>query len=314
MHDIYNTRRKQQEIGERESQSANEPITELEHSSVFATAEQASNNSKQKRKPSRRAAAPSVKAPLLNQSLPAKSDIFKGKKFTVLDGKYCLAPDEESLDGLEAKEEGWFDEAKLIRSQQDVVNFIMLHGGECQLAANEDTDFIIGGRLADPRVQNLRKSIDGVTVEMLSDGTKKGRHLRKIHDIGGVVKWTFLVSIAHRIQSESNDTSIKVPIVPRRNDFLVMSKFAEENLLREEDIYGLHLYLDTTMVDFKRAMMEVKKQKRREQYGEDFQGDSRLRKRAKTKAQQVEGMKGKSSWQIEMNELFDESEKVWNFE
>jgi len=176
LHEIYYTRRGQQDAAERESQHEQNGQTVLDQHSVFYTVEQGAGKVASKKK--RTATAPKVRAPKINESIPFETDIFKDKNFTVLAGIYKL--DVDGLDGQEAKAEGWLESAKSVRSQQDVVDFIMRHGGQCHLTANQETDHIIGGRVQDPRVAAYRKSIEGVTLEMLQDKTKKGQNLRKI--------------------------------------------------------------------------------------------------------------------------------------
>jgi len=82
--------------------------------------------------------------------------------------------------------------------------------------------------------------------------------------------------------------------VPRRHDFILMSKFAQENLLQNEDIYGLHLYEDTNIVDLKRAMMEVERQERRDKK------DKKLPQRKRVRIDDTH----------QLDELFDPEEMV----
>ena len=270
LHELYYTRRAQQEEAEKEAQSSQNSQSVMDHQSMFHTVDQNSKNATTKKKRVVQI-APKVRAPKISENVPFESDIFKDKNFTVLDGTYRL--DADGLDGQEAKSEGWFDLAKSVRSQQHVVDFILKHGGTCHLTANQETDYIIGGASKDPRVEAFRKSIEGTSAEMLQGKTKKGQHLRKIHQIGGVVKWTFLYATVQRLHSGS-DTS---KIVPRRHDFIVMSKFADENLLQDEDMFGLHLFEDTNIVDFKRAMMEVSRHERRDLEGKNGQDSKRIK-------------------------------------
>jgi hypothetical protein len=257
LHDLYYTRRAQQEEAERELQVSQNSQSVLDHQSVFHTVDQHSKNGLTAKKRTIKCNL-KVRAPTISETVPFQSDIFKDKNFTVLDGTYRL--DVDGLDGQEAKTEGWFDLAKSVRSQQHVVDFILKHGGNCHLTANQETDFIIAGISRDPRVEAFRKSIEGTTADMLLGKAKKGQHLRKIHQIGGLIKWTFLYATVERLHSGS-DTS---EIVPRRHDFMIISKFAEENLFQNEDDFGLHLLEDANIVDFKRAMMEVKRREAKE--------------------------------------------------
>ena len=300
---IKSKRRAQQEAGERESQFiGGSATTELQHGTLFATAEQSAED-KQKKTKTSRVAAPNVRAPETNQSLPFESDIFKDQNFTVLDGKYEI--NANTLDGQEAIEEGWFKGGKYVRCQQDIVDFIEKHSGNIHLTANSETDFIIGGRAEDPRVQNLRKSIEGTTTDMLKDNTKRGQNLKKIHEIGGIVKWNFLFSTVHRFHTESSVGQI----IPRRNDFLVMSSLAERIRLQDENIYGLHLYEDTSAVDFKRAMMEVKRRNRREVVESNI-AIGRITKRARGNPESGDSASDSTPWQNLNDYTFSANEKV----
>lgn len=269
LHDIYFTRRNQQEAAERELQN---PRTSqmLDEKSLFSTVEQRTSKAAVRKKRSN-ANEPKVRAPKIHHQIPFESDVFKDKNFTVLDGTYRL--DKDSLDEDDAKEGGWLDLVKPVQCQQDVVDFIMKHGGKCTLTANQDTDYIIGGRLKDPRVASYWKSMEESSSDILRDKTKRGKHLRKIHQIGGIVKWTFLYSTVHRMHP-GIDTS---KVIPRRHDYIIMSAFAEARLLQNEDSYGLHLYDDTNIVDFKRALLEVQRQ----QHAVDSEGPRSQNKRAR---------------------------------
>ena len=85
-----------------------------------------------------------MRAPAINVAQKCECNIFKGKKFTVLDGSYVLRG--STLDEQQAKSEGWFDDAKSVRCQQDVVNFVIKNGGTVQLTANEEIDIADSAR------------------------------------------------------------------------------------------------------------------------------------------------------------------------
>lgn len=244
-----------------------------------------------------------MRVPETNQSLPFESDIFKDQNFTVLDGEYEM--NASTLDGQEAIEEGWFEGGKYVSCQQDIVDFIEKHSGNIHLTANSETDFIVGGRADDPRVQNLRKSIEGTTEDMLKNSTKRGQNLKKIHEIGGIVKWNFLFSTVHRFHTESNAGQL----IPRRNDFLIMSPLAERIRLQDENIYGLHLYENTSFVDFKRAMMEVKRRDRRETLENNI-AIGPITKRARGNPESDDSTRVATPWQVLKDNAFGANEKV----
>ena len=67
-----------------------------------------------------------------------------------------------SLDAVEAKEEGWMDKAEESTSRDDVVKFILMHGGECCLTSQQGTDFNVGGRLKDPTIDSYKNALRDV--------------------------------------------------------------------------------------------------------------------------------------------------------
>lgn len=167
----------------------------------------------------------------------------------VLEGSYNL--ESCNLDD-HAKNEGWFKDAETVGCQQDIIDFILRHGGKCELIYNSKTDFIIGGSIADARVANHRRAIEAATVNTLKANRKHKEHLKKVADMG-VIKWTFLFRVIHHIFDEAQENKILRETAtifrPRRHDFLVLSKIAEESFLNKENAeeltgVGLKLALD----------------------------------------------------------------------
>lgn len=250
LHELYYTRRAQQQESERESQIFKD-LDSLQHQSLFLP----TTENLRARKISRKRVLtnePYVRAPKIRHDIMLQSDIFQNICFTVLDGNYKL--DSNGLDGQLAKSEGWFESARLVKNQQDVVNFILKHGGQCHLTANESTNFVIGGDANDPRVAMFCKSIEIANSKDLV--CKRKKHLRKMLEFDGILKWTFLYATVNRMQSASHQTKL----LPKRHDYLALSKFAEKRLLESEDIYGLHQQDDTNLLELKRAMLEVERQ------------------------------------------------------
>lgn len=203
---------------------------------------------------------PLLRAPILENTADVECNIFQGKSFVVQEGKYRLDPG--SLDEQEAKEFGWWDIARKVRDQKDVVNFIIKYGGIYHVTVNNETDFIVGGTLNDPRVQNLRKVLEDVPEDrIMGNGNTKGsKALRKIHEIGGVIKWTYIYSFVKQALQSIRLHENEAPIFdPGRYDFLVTSTVTREKVLQNEDQFGLHKYDDSTMIDLKRAMLEVQR-------------------------------------------------------
>eukprot|EP00557_Chaetoceros_sp_GSL56_P004427 CAMPEP_0176497660 /NCGR_PEP_ID=MMETSP0200_2-20121128/11850_1 /TAXON_ID=947934 /ORGANISM="Chaetoceros sp., Strain GSL56" /LENGTH=1349 /DNA_ID=CAMNT_0017895703 /DNA_START=42 /DNA_END=4088 /DNA_ORIENTATION=- len=252
LHELYYTRRAQQVDSEKESQIFKDADSVEEYQRLFRP----TTENLKKRKISRKRVLsndPNVRGPKVRHDIVFQSDCLKNLCFTVLDGVYKL--DTSGLDCQIAKSEGWFESAKFVRHQQDVVNFILKHGGQCHLTANESTNFIIGGDANDPRVAMFCKSIDSAYANDMA-GKRNKEHLRKMIEFGGVLKWTFLFATVHRMRSTSNQISL----LPKRHDYLAMSKFAEKRLLESEDIYGLHQEGDIKLLEFKRVLLEVERQ------------------------------------------------------
>jgi hypothetical protein len=81
---------------------------------------------------------------------------------SVLDG-FSLFPARQLLDAFaaaQAEANCWATEAKLVKSQKDVIRFIQSHGGTCQLTVHKGTDFFLGGKATDAMVSNLRTLIE----------------------------------------------------------------------------------------------------------------------------------------------------------
>jgi len=200
-----------------------------------------------------------VRAPNILSSSKIESRILSKYTFTVLEGTYNL--DSYNLDGQQqARNEGWFKDAKAVDCQQDIIDFILRHGGICELIYNIKTKFIVGGSSADARVANQRRFIETATTDALlkAKTTKKREYLRKVANIG-VIKWTFLFQTVHRIFIEAAQEEISLrestptTLIPRRHDFLVLSKVAEESFLEVENSQ------ETTLMDLKFELGDVGK-------------------------------------------------------
>jgi hypothetical protein len=122
------------------------------------------------------------------------SHILDGFTFTVLPGNYCLADDTYAI--AEAREDGWESSAMSVRSQKDVIRFIQSHGGICLLTMHTGTNFLLGGRATDASVSNLRTLM--ANTDRYST-TKKDADARRLLELGGILKWTFVFSIGERI-------------------------------------------------------------------------------------------------------------------
>jgi len=252
IHERYFQNQSQQQTAEREasslsaSQQINTGLT-----CKFLTSEQHSSKvSIAKKRKSRR--NDQVRAPNILSISKIESNFLSKYTFTVLEGTYKLDPN--NLDGQQARNEGWFKDAKIVDCQQSIIDFILRHGGQCELIYNSETDLIVGGRIDDARVANHRRAIEAATLDVHKAKTKHKEHLRKVADMG-IIKWTFLFRAIHRIfvegQKHGSLEETAIILKPRRYDFLVLSKIAEESFLDTENVE------ETTVMDLKLALDEV---------------------------------------------------------
>ena len=202
------------------------------------------------------------------------SAALSGVTFVVLEGYYSF--DEDSLDAEEAKEEGWFEEAKKVKSRMDVLEFIAKHSGTSKVAISSDTDVILGGRINDARVAMYARMLDSDTVP-----GKKDTALIRLRQLGGIVKWTYVYSSVRRWIDEASQVKIEEgpngqqltargpPTIantqlprPTRHDYLVLGKSAQ--LDDEGEVFGIQVWKDINIFDLKRGLEEVQRSRRRE--------------------------------------------------
>jgi len=118
----------------------------------------------------------------------------------VLEGTYVV--DENSLDIEEAKDQGWWDLAKTVRSRDDVFLFISKHGGNPKTSVSKDTDFILGGSSNDARVYMHNHGLEEAIKDRRRIRSKNGLSLEDMTKIGFVRKWTYVYTIVHEWISE----------------------------------------------------------------------------------------------------------------
>jgi len=225
---------------------------------------------------------------LVRKGITIETRAFVGLNFTVLEGIYEV--DEESFDAQAAQYDGYFKDMVKVQNRNDVIDFILTNGGRIELTANNDTDFIIGGRSEDARVENYRKAMIGISNDSLS--TRKSYRLLSFESQKGVMKWFFLWEIYFKWQKEGNafthDDTKKVGLVtsgnfvkqerpnlyrsilsmkdafphlliPRRHHYLIISPVELNSLSKIEDKYGDNILEDTNAIMLKRAINEVRK-------------------------------------------------------
>jgi hypothetical protein len=300
LRNIYFERLCQQQDAERETQSQSQYSADYDEGvakNKFKSMEQCLRKGSTRKKRPR--AELNVRAAKIDSNQTIESNLLGKYSFMVLDGTYKI---ERNLDKKQARSEGWYKSVSAIKCQQDLINFILKHGGKI---GKNDTDFIIGGNHDDPRVANYRRAIERATKETLNGTSKKDQNLFKMASLG-VVKWTFLFATMHRLSKNSNDevpSKSCISLIPRRHDFLIISKRYTENVLEEvENIHGIHLHKPTSMFEFKRALNEVKNQ-----YSGDFNALSQSQsKRRKCTDRNEKPM----SWQYQLDASLTADEKV----
>ncbi|KAL7541228.1 hypothetical protein ACHAXR_012211 [Thalassiosira sp. AJA248-18] len=233
--------------------------------SRFLTAKQLQMTAKQKPKKSRKQTTEVKQFHIPDAGTPL-SKVLDGFIFSVQPGIYCLENDAFAL--AEAEENGWATEAKSVKSRDDVMQFIHSHGGKCQLTVHQGTDFLLGGSVTDAKVSNLIKLM--AETDVIST-TKKDAEARRLIEMGGILKWSFVYAIVSKFLRQLDDDasgyekSIKTdwPSLahPRHSDFLAMSDAAETALEATEDKYGLRIHEISSSLDFSRALENMARRK-----------------------------------------------------
>jgi len=233
--------------------------------SRFLTQKEYESSGKLKTRAKSRKESNAVKALAIPEVDTTQSTVLNGYIFHLKPGNYCL--EDDVFAAAEAKERGWADEAKTVKSKGDVESFIKSHGGKCLNDANASTDFILGGSPNDPSVQILRKLVEKTDEEKIKRNTNAKQDERRLFELGGVLKWTFVYSLVtkflSRLKNESSGfrKSIKDKCpgmaVPRHSDFLVMTNTAKSSLQKTEDEFGLRINDICNIFDFERALEEV---------------------------------------------------------
>jgi hypothetical protein len=164
--------------------------SQQQQTSRFLTAKQLIVSGKQKAAIKTRKQTNEVKQFHIPEAGAPLSSVLDGFSFCVLPGNYCL--DYDAFAAAQAEADCWATEAKLVESQKDVIRFIQSHGGTCQLTVHKGTDFLLGGKATDAMVSNLRTLMETTD----KNGTaKKEADARRLLELGGILKWTFVYSI-----------------------------------------------------------------------------------------------------------------------
>ena len=155
------------------------------------------------------------------------------------------------------------------------------------------------------------------------DDSKKNAPARRLLEIGGVVKWTFVYSIVwkflNRLEEEKVNSGVSYDSLsidnnsikshcpelahPRRSDYLLMSPAAEKILTQREDSYGLSINETSNIIDFQRSLEEVGRQR--------IQQDDEPKSKQQTHPQKAKHL-SMIPWQICAMKDFDEGQR-WVF-
>lgn len=281
----------------------------------FLTVEE---QTKRKKSKWRQKAAPDGQPSQMPTVDKKESAALDGLIFWVLDGRYSL--DEGTLDALQAKEEGWLEEARKVKERRDVQEFILKHGGTCKFGFSTDLDFMVGGRVDDPRVKTLKSSLDRASKADKLTSSKKDIETKKLLELGGFLKWTSVISMVHRWINEVGSVKVEegveeIPgtaqklrtqlLRPCRHDYLVLGESVQFD--DGGEVFGIPIEKDITMLDFRRGLEEVQRRKRLE-----TQDHSASSKRARFQGQLMKGCDGKSvldPWQYAAVQSLEPAER-----
>jgi len=197
----------------------------------FLTPEEYGKKSRKRKK--KIISSPSRKVPKVDVY---KSNVLEGLNFCVLEGVYLF--DAGSLEGQVAQKEGWTDEAEQVKTEEDVIEFIKKHGGNYKAEVmGTSKEYIIGGNKDDARVKTQIRGLEHA--KSIVDSKKKAdRTLASVaqyHD--GIIKWSFVYSLVHRLQEKTNKNSDSNYLKPELHQYLVrVRKSRNEN--EAEDFFS----------------------------------------------------------------------------
>jgi hypothetical protein len=158
----------------------------------------------EKKRTSKRRVGTKVKLSVTMPDLKLKgtsSSCLAGLKIAVLGNRFYF--DEKSDEYELAREQGWAEEARKVRSGQDMMSFIVKHGGICSVNPDPECVFVIGNREDDPKVETHIRAIQNARAALDPRArTKTAERNAKRAESPGVVRWTFLFSLVYRCLKE----------------------------------------------------------------------------------------------------------------
>ena len=194
-----------------------------------------------------------------------ESEALDGLFFTVLEGNYGL--DDKSLEAQEGQEEGWFREASKVRRKEDVMEYILKHGGAIRASAEEGDEslFILGGMASDAKVSLFMKGIEYVRSQVVDNPkTKKAIRQKALASHDGVLKWTFAYTLVHQQTLKKEPTQgTNMKIAPKAHHYLARSKATEAVA---SDILALDNAADATKAELMMALLDIERRRETKEY------------------------------------------------
>jgi hypothetical protein len=200
-----------------------------------------------------------------------ESQILSGLTFNVLEGIYSL--DASSFEAQEANNEGWAHHAEKVKTEEDVIEFIKKHGGTFSSAPKGTPyEYIIGGSKGDARVKTLINGLE--YVKSVKDSKKKAdQKLAPLAQHDGIIKWTFVYSLVHRIKGEGGTLPAKDThdqyLVPDPHHYL--AKVARKSLA--EELFSLNRPLSINEMEL--ALTATNEQNHPWQFSVDLKEEER---------------------------------------
>jgi DNA ligase-4 len=205
-------------------------------------------------------------------TVEVESCVLRGVTCTVLQGRYLF--DKTSLDAEEAREQGWFDLASQVRHQEDVMKFILQHGGLVKLGSSSDTTFVLGGQDDDAKVVGYHKAKKNAWAQKIPKNAKSkaAQAIESVRHASDVLKWTFVYSLVQRwfterrveLSSSVDDEGDEIlcikknkpeMLIPKPSDYLLSSE-----VLDSDNLFGLSEASEITMISLKRSLDAIRQQ------------------------------------------------------
>lgn len=208
---------------------------------------------KNKKRIGRAAVSPARKIPRIHEN-DRTSDALFGVTFVVLEGRYELKAG--SLEAREAEEQGWIIQGRKVKTESDVMEFILKHHGtvKSSLLSGSAHEYCIGGSTDDARVQNQLQGLEAAKRISNPTTAAQKRLVQMTQSVDGILKWTFVYSLVHRFLGMGNDDSIleynENWLVPGPQDYLAR---VQRDASVEEEIFCLDRKITET--EMQRALV-----------------------------------------------------------